>query len=110
MVLTGLTKLKLGDVFKDMPNVTIATSSGLLYSWGESIRSVDDDTVEEDGHEATGKCAIHPLSFLHFLTHSLQEAGCASGAASTSTSTGRLFETLQVCLFFYFLHNIMHPG
>ena len=80
MVLTGLTKLKLGDVFKDMPNVTIATSSGLLYSWGESIRSVDDDTVEEDGHEATGERAVYshlsPFSYRLIAGGGLRKWGC----------------------------------
>lgn len=42
LVVTGLTKIKLGDVFKNMKNVSIATSSGLIYSWGENLHSVDD--------------------------------------------------------------------
>lgn len=37
MVVTGLTKLKLGDNFNDMNNVTIVTSGGLVYSWGDNL-------------------------------------------------------------------------
>ena len=44
MVVTGLTKVKLGDVFQNMKNVTIATSSGLIYSWGDNFLSKNDET------------------------------------------------------------------
>jgi trehalose-6-phosphatase len=36
-IVTGLTKLKLGDVFTDMKNVTLVTSNGLVYSWGANL-------------------------------------------------------------------------
>lgn len=39
MVVTGLTKLKLGTIFKDMPNVTLVTSNGLVYSWGANMEN-----------------------------------------------------------------------
>ncbi|KAJ1440890.1 hypothetical protein B484DRAFT_391004 [Ochromonadaceae sp. CCMP2298] len=37
MVVTGLTKLKLGDTFQGLHNLTLATSNGLVYSWGLNL-------------------------------------------------------------------------
>ena len=39
MVVTGQTKLKMGDTFSDMPNVTLITSIGLVYRWGLNLKS-----------------------------------------------------------------------
>ena len=33
VVMTGLTRLKLGDTFKGMKNITLVTSNGLVFSW-----------------------------------------------------------------------------
>ena len=55
MVVTGLTKIKLGDVFKNMKNVSIATSSGLIYSWGDNLLSVVDDDSSNYIDESTEK-------------------------------------------------------
>jgi trehalose-6-phosphate synthase/trehalose-6-phosphatase len=40
-LITGLTKLKLGDIFADkkFENLTLATSNGLVYSWGKNLLS-----------------------------------------------------------------------
>ena len=38
MVVTGLTKLKMGDIFSDMQNVTLVTSIGLVYRWGRNLK------------------------------------------------------------------------
>lgn len=46
MVVTGLTKLKLGDIFMDMPNVTLLTSIGLVYRWGANIKLDANSTSE----------------------------------------------------------------
>lgn len=51
MVLTGLTKVKLGDVFENMQNVIVATSSGLIYSWGELLVLAEDDLYEAETQE-----------------------------------------------------------
>ena len=49
MIVTGLTKLKLGDTFAGYPNVTLATSDGLVYSWGANVlRSNHSATNEEN--------------------------------------------------------------
>lgn len=40
MVMTGLTRLKVGDTFKGMKNITLVTSNGLVYSWGENLSSL----------------------------------------------------------------------
>jgi len=42
MVMTGLTRLKLGDTFKGLKNITLVTSNGLVYSWGENLLSEED--------------------------------------------------------------------
>jgi hypothetical protein len=39
-VITGLTFGKLGHVFHELSNVTIATSHGLVYSLGEDLRQL----------------------------------------------------------------------
>ena len=36
-MITGLTKQKLGDTFFGLKNVTLATSNGLVYSWGQNL-------------------------------------------------------------------------
>jgi len=42
MIVTGLTKLKLGDTFKEFENVSLATSNGLVYSWGKNLMTADE--------------------------------------------------------------------
>lgn len=42
MVVTGLTKSKMGDIFSDMLNVTLATSNGLVYSWGRNLLTFEE--------------------------------------------------------------------
>lgn len=37
MVVTGLTRAKLAGVFDSISNLTVATSNGLVYSWGTSM-------------------------------------------------------------------------
>lgn len=37
LVVTGLTRTKLGGLFEDYPNVCLASSNGLVYSWGKSL-------------------------------------------------------------------------
>ena len=37
MIVTGLIKLKLGETFHGLKNITIATSNGLVYSWGQNL-------------------------------------------------------------------------
>lgn len=37
MVITGLARMKLGETFKGLANVAIATSNGLIYSWGNTL-------------------------------------------------------------------------
>ena len=50
MVVTGLTKLKLGDAFKGYPNVTLVTSNGLVYSWGANMLTQEElDKYSDDG-------------------------------------------------------------
>lgn len=37
-MITGLTKAKLGDTFAGLKNVTLATSNGLVYSYGQNLQ------------------------------------------------------------------------
>lgn len=41
VMITGLTKLKMGEIFsgKDFENMTLATSNGLVYSWGKNLQA-----------------------------------------------------------------------
>ncbi|RYZ14043.1 MAG: hypothetical protein EOO70_08030, partial [Myxococcaceae bacterium] len=41
VVMTGLTQMKLGDIFKDLPNVVLGTSNGLVYSWGRAFNKTN---------------------------------------------------------------------
>jgi trehalose 6-phosphate synthase/phosphatase len=40
VVMTGLTKERLGDAFRGCPNITLATSNGLEHSWGRRLAEV----------------------------------------------------------------------
>ena len=42
MVVTGLTKLKMNGIFSDYENVTLATSNGLVYSWGRNLLTAEE--------------------------------------------------------------------
>lgn len=42
VVITGLTKAKVLGTFADMPNITLATSHGLVYSYGANLRQALD--------------------------------------------------------------------
>ena len=37
LVVTGLTRLKMGNTFDDYPNISFATSNGLVYYWGRGL-------------------------------------------------------------------------
>jgi len=42
LIVTGLTKIKLGDTFKGLENITLATSNGLVYSWGKNLLTCEE--------------------------------------------------------------------
>mmetsp|Transcript_7739 Transcript_7739/g.11490 ORF Transcript_7739/g.11490 Transcript_7739/m.11490 type:complete len:1082 (+) Transcript_7739:42-3287(+) len=42
MIITSLTRKKLGSVFDDLDNVTIAASNGLVCSWGRGVLSMEE--------------------------------------------------------------------
>ena len=46
IVTTGLTKLKMGGLFEDFPNLTLATSNGLVYSWGQNLLSAEERATQ----------------------------------------------------------------
>lgn len=48
VVMTGLTRLKLGDTFKGMKNVTLVTSNGLVFSWGANLLNSSDLIKHKD--------------------------------------------------------------
>jgi trehalose 6-phosphate synthase/phosphatase len=60
LINTSLSRKKLGSLFDDFVNVTIATSSGLICSWGRNIMTIDekeDLKNEEETHSYLGSVA-----------------------------------------------------
>ena len=59
MVITGLTQAKLGDTFAGMKNLTLATSNGLIFSWGANMQAAHDEDILETmvtaGKDSSGK-------------------------------------------------------
>jgi trehalose 6-phosphate synthase/phosphatase len=59
IIITGLTRTKLGDTFKGYKNVTLVTSNGFMYSWGAGMLNSDDRITnswgknENDDHNIT---------------------------------------------------------
>jgi trehalose 6-phosphate synthase/phosphatase len=60
LINTSLSRKKLGSLFDDFENVTIATSSGLICSWGRNLMTVDEredvNNIEET-HSYLGSVA-----------------------------------------------------
>lgn len=42
LVITGLGRRKIEKIFGDIPNLTIASSNGLVHSWGSNFRGADE--------------------------------------------------------------------
>ncbi len=57
VVVTGLTRLKLSDTFARLPNVTLATSNGLIYSWGANLREGFEDSTKSSAGRSTAVAA-----------------------------------------------------
>jgi hypothetical protein len=57
VVITGLTKQKLGDTFAGLKNVTLATSNGLVYSWGQNLLPAKHYKRSQLQHLATAAAA-----------------------------------------------------
>lgn len=49
LINTSLSRKKLGNIFDDFENITIATSSGLVCSWGRNVLTVEEK--EEESNE-----------------------------------------------------------
>jgi trehalose-phosphatase len=65
MVMTGLTKMKLGSVFQGMKNLTLVTSNGMVYSWGENLRMQDEvvyDTERLEGQPGSAAVGVDAAS------------------------------------------------
>lgn len=81
MVITGLTKAKLGDTFAGLKNVTLATSNGLVYSYGQNLQPKPHYKRTKLHHLATaaaaaanagtsaGTCLLQNFSGLFFLSY-----------------------------------------
>ena len=69
LIITGLTKLKLGDTFSDMKNVTIGTSNGLVYSWGENLSTMEEVAALQARRELikNGDCKLPTSASSHTL-------------------------------------------
>ena len=46
IIITGLTKLKMGGLFEDFPNVTLSNSNGLVYSWGQNLLTAEEKAAQ----------------------------------------------------------------
>lgn len=56
-VMSGLTREKLGGIFDDIPNLTIATSNGVVYSWGVGLLW-DTDIIPEAEEDGVPSCIV----------------------------------------------------
>ena len=97
LVLTGLTRKKLGDVFagRGMRNVSLATSNGLVYSWGDSVRSAD-----EKAQSAVADLERSVPTLPSRLPSSMHSESSGGGTFS-NPATGEC-----IILLFFFLLNI----
>jgi trehalose-phosphatase len=95
VVITGLTKMKLGTVFQGMKNLTLVTSNGMVYSWGENMRMKDEivetaeplaGQVQSDviGVGGNGGSDMHSI---HDRLMSMSHDGDAAAADATQTVT-----------------------
>jgi trehalose-6-phosphatase len=50
LINSTLSRKKLGNIFDDLSNITIATSGGLVTSWGANVLTVDE--IEEDEQDS----------------------------------------------------------
>jgi trehalose 6-phosphate synthase/phosphatase len=59
LINTSLSRKKLGNLFDDFENITIATSSGLVCSWGKNVLTIDerDENNNDDTHSYLGSVA-----------------------------------------------------
>eukprot|EP01040_Poterioochromonas_malhamensis_P001718 gene1718-1823_t len=82
IVVTGLTRTKLGNIFQDLKNVTIATSNGLVFSLGENLQALAKRGTGSPGVVQTGTTAhLTPVPSSVLLTPLV-----APGVGSTSVS------------------------
>ncbi len=81
-MVTGLTRTKLGNIFQDLKNVTIATSNGLVFSLGENLQALAKRGTGSPGVVQTGTTAhLTPVPSSVPLTPLV-----APGVGSTSVS------------------------
>jgi len=57
LVLTGLTRSKMGNLFSasSLSNLTVATSIGLVYSWGERMMTEDEKEEKREREKGGGR-------------------------------------------------------
>lgn len=92
VVITGLTKAKVINSFVDMPNITLATSHGLVYSWGENLRNaISNATTSTYTTSATPVSPTTP-STTPFTTAVSSGAGAAGASVGED---GRKWEYLD---------------
>ncbi len=57
VVVTSLTRLQLGDIFAGFKNLTLVTSNGLVFSWGQNIVNADDRVHQQKAMRSTSESA-----------------------------------------------------
>lgn len=82
MIVTGLTKLKLGDTFKEFENVSLATSNGLVYSWGKNLMTAD-EWIKQQSQDCEGEDS---KSFEARVEQAILDAAKARRRGSSSTN------------------------
>jgi hypothetical protein len=102
VVITGLTKQKLGDTFAGLRNVTLATSNGLVYSWGQNLLPARHHTRAQLQHLASAAAAaakaLHgrPISDRYSVSNALllPQPPISSALAWEENSTYRICDVL----------------
>ena len=67
LIMTGLTRARLGNIFLGFPNITIATSNGLEHSWSTSLAGESDSvgsTLTESAADIDGDSCGGPNVFI----------------------------------------------
>ena len=90
VVITGLTKQKLGDTFAGLRNVTLATSNGLVYSWGQNLLPARHETLTQlqtlASAAAAAALAANPQSELGTEASEHEDNSCMKGAGGSGVA------------------------
>lgn len=92
MVITGLTKAKLGNVFQGMKNISLATSNGLVYSWGENLKNENicvENTANTTIGSSNGPKILKSITTKSLLANAASNANVNSNNNSNNNNNNR---------------------